>query len=77
MGKTMKKKEEKKKKDVTYDNIKSHKKTELHPLSRRYIFGKTTGKGQIDPRPSSLLRVKGLSLKQIKLIFLEGESPTL
>ena len=28
-------------KDVTYD-IKSHKKPGLHPLSRRYIFGKTT-----------------------------------
>ena len=79
MGKTMKKKEEKKKKkkDATYDNIKSHKKTGLHPLSRRYIFGKTTGEGHIGPRPSSLLRVKELSLKQIKLIFLEGESPTL
>ena len=30
-------------KDVTYDNIKSHKKPGLHPLSRRYIFGKTIG----------------------------------
>ena len=30
-------------KDVNYDNIKSHKKAELHPLSIRYIFGKTTG----------------------------------
>ena len=28
---------------MSYDNIKSHKKTGLHPLSRRYIFGKTTG----------------------------------
>ena len=32
-------------KDVTYDNIKSHKKAELHSLSIRYIFGKTTGGG--------------------------------
>ena len=30
-------------KDVTYENIKSHKIPGLHRLSRRYIFGKTTG----------------------------------
>ena len=32
-------------KDVTYDNIKSHKKKKkwLHPLCRRNIFGKTIG----------------------------------
>ena len=37
-------------KDVTYDNIKSHKKPGFYPLFRRYIFQKTTGKeGQIDP----------------------------
>ena len=29
-------------KDVTYDNIKSRKKAEVHPLSRKHIFGKTT-----------------------------------
>ena len=29
-------------KDVTYDNVRSHKKLGLHPLSRRYIFEKTT-----------------------------------
>ena len=28
---------------VAYDNIKSSKKAWLHPLSRRHIFGKTTG----------------------------------
>ena len=27
---------------MTYDNIKSHKKTGFHPLFRRHIFGKTT-----------------------------------
>ena len=43
-------------KDVTYDDIKSHKKPRLHPLSRRYIFGKTTEEGQINP--PSRLRVK-------------------
>ena len=37
-------------KDVTYDNIKIHKKAGLHPLSRRCILEKTTG-GQIDPIP--------------------------
>ena len=31
------------KNDVTYGNIKTHKKTGFHPLIRRYIFGKTTG----------------------------------
>ena len=31
------------KKDVVYDNIKSHKKAEFHPLPRKYIFGKVTG----------------------------------
>ena len=40
-------------KDVTYDDIKSHKKAGLHPLSEKYIFGKTTGRGQIDPPPLS------------------------
>ena len=29
-------------KNVIYDNIKSHKKTGLHPLSRKYSYGKTT-----------------------------------
>ena len=34
---------------MTYDNSKSHKKTGFHLLFRRYIFGKTTEGGQIDP----------------------------
>ena len=41
-------------KDVTYDNIKSHKKPGIHPLSRRYIL-KTTGSSNWPP---SLLRIK-------------------
>ena len=45
-------------KDVTYDNIKCHKKLEFHPLCRRYIFRKTTGEGQIDS--PSRFRVKSL-----------------
>ena len=32
--------------DVAYDNDKSHKKLGLHPLSRTYIFGKTTERYQ-------------------------------
>ena len=37
---------------MTYDNIKSHKKARFQSLSRKHIFGKTTGGGQIDhPRP--------------------------
>ena len=31
---------------MTYDNIKSDKKPGLHPLSRKDIFGKTTGWGE-------------------------------
>ena len=50
-------------KDVTYDNIKSHTKPGLHPLSRRCIFAKTTGDGGGGGKgahndPSSLLSVK-------------------
>ena len=30
-------------KNLTYDSIKGQEKPGLHPLSRRYIFGKTTG----------------------------------
>ena len=48
-------------KDVTYDNIKSHAKPGLHPLSRRCIFAKTTGGGGGEGAhndPSSLLSVK-------------------
>ena len=30
-------------KDESDDDIKSHKKSEFHPLSRRHIFGKTAG----------------------------------
>ena len=32
-------------KDVAYDNIKSHKSAKLHPLSRKHIFGETIGGG--------------------------------
>ena len=44
--------------DVTYDNVKSHKKARFYPLSRKRIVGKTTRRGvQFDP-PPSLFRVK-------------------
>ena len=32
-------------KDVPYDNIKSHKKAGLHPLPKNYNFGKITSMG--------------------------------
>ena len=32
-------------KNMSYDNIKSYKKTGLNPLSRKYSLGKTTGVG--------------------------------
>ena len=41
---------------MTFNDIKSHKKLELHPLYRKYVFGKTQGRGQYDP--TSYLRVK-------------------
>ena len=48
-------------KDVTYGNIKIHKKSGLHLLSRRYIFGKAT-RGRASNWPtSSLLRVNEIS----------------
>ena len=34
-------------KDATYDNVKRHKKTELHPVTRRYIFRKTIWGGRV------------------------------
>ena len=39
-------------KDVNFDNIKSHKKTGFHPLFRRYIFRKTTVGVQLTPLPT-------------------------
>ena len=50
-------------KDVTYDNIKSHKKTGFHSLFRRYIFGKTTGGSN---RPPAFLRLKTEGCKMSK-----------
>ena len=39
-------------KDVNYDNFKSHKKAVLCLLSRRYVFWKTIGGGEINlPQP--------------------------
>ena len=32
-------------KNVTHNNIKSHQKSGLHPLSRKHNIGKTTGRG--------------------------------
>ena len=45
-------------KDMTYDNTESLKKSGVHPLFTRYIFGKTTGRGvKLTPFPS-FFRVK-------------------
>ena len=49
-------------KDVTYDNIKSHKNPGFHPLFRRCIFRKTTRGGRID-----LPAVLGLSNKAFEI----------
>ena len=49
---------------MIYDNIRSHKKGGLHPLSvslsKMCLFGKKSHGGQIDPNPHppSLFRVK-------------------
>ena len=50
------------KKDVAYDNIKSHKKVVLYPFSRKYISGKMTAEIQSDPPPSRLFRVNLFSV---------------
>ena len=42
-------------KNVTCDNIVSHKKSELYPLSRKHNFGKNTGWSNWQP---SLFRAK-------------------
>ena len=52
-------------KDVPYDNIKSHRKPGFHPFFRRYIFWEITGGGQFDsspPPPSSHFSVKNVFL---------------
>ena len=41
-------------KDVTYDNIKSHKKARFHPLFRMYIFRKNTRGIRLNPLPTFL-----------------------
>ena len=51
---------------MTYDNIKCYKKLGFHSLSRRHIFRKTTGGGQV--APPSLFRVNNCFLHyQVKL----------
>ena len=54
-------------KDVTYDNIKSHQKTGFLPPFKRCIFGKTTGGTNWPP---SLVSVKS-SLFPVKNVMLE------
>ena len=57
-------------KNVTYDHIKSHKKSGLHPLFRKHNFGKTTGT-PARPRPSlrstsKLPRSNDVKVRKIK-----------
>ena len=58
-------------KDVIYDNIKSHRKPEFHPLFRRYIFRKMIdgGEGQTDPPPYILGFRSGNKIFFVCLIF--------
>ena len=53
-------------KDVSYHNIKSHKKPGLHRSYEKQIFGKATVGGQIDPPIPSHFRVKTRLIMTIK-----------
>ena len=55
--------------DVTYDNVKSHKKPRLHPSTRRYIFGKTTGVG-VKLTPHLPILTPHPSLVSVKLNYI-------
>ena len=58
-------------KDVTYDNVKSHKKSAFHLLYRRYIFRKATermgwrgggGWGEIDPASGFTVKLNPINI---------------
>ena len=50
--------------------IKSHNKPGFYPLSRRYIFAKTTERGQIEPLPPpSQLRVTSITSCKLEFSF--------
>ena len=51
-------------KNVTYDNIKSHQKSGLHPLSRKYNFGRTIEGVKYTP---GIFRVKTVFPLELKL----------
>ena len=54
-------------KNVTYDNTKSHQKSGLHPRSRKHNFEKTTGRGfKLTPPPLTLFRVEPKNTKTPK-----------
>ena len=55
-------------KDVTFDNVKNHKKTGLYSLSRRNIFGKTTGRKVVNLAPPSCLRVNTFSVSFLPIL---------
>ena len=57
-------------KDVTYDNIKSYKNPGIHPLFRRYSFGKPQGGGvKLTPAVLGLAKSKLTAIKIRALLF--------
>lgn len=70
-------------KNVAFDDIKSHKKVGIHALSRKYIFGKTIGSEiKLIPLPLNLFRVKmkknvGIRLRAIKFIKETEQTPSM
>ena len=53
--------------DSLYDNIKSHEKLGLYPLTRRYIFGENTKWGQVDLSAISRLRKETMVYRNTRL----------
>ena len=52
---------------MTYDNIKSHEKLGLYPLTRRYIFGENTKWGQVGLSAISRLRKETMVYRKTRL----------
>ena len=58
-------------KDVAYDNIKSQEKAFFHPLSRKRIPVKTTGKSPTSYHPLACLGLRTFPIKG-KSVFCNG-----
>ena len=52
---------------MAYDSVKSHKKVRFHPLSRKHIFGKITGRKDMKLLRQLLLYLQKIE-KSLKLI---------